>query len=66
MLSHHEFAALALVNGSCEPTELDCADAEALLAHELATLESLGTNRREPRLTAEVHAYLKVPGNVRA
>ncbi len=67
MLSHHEFAALVLVSGCCsEPAELDGADVEALLAHELVTLESHGPNRTRPQITVRGCAYLKALGRVRA
>ncbi len=66
MLSHHEFATLVLVNGCSEPAELDCEDVEALLAHDLLTLESHGPNGIRPQLTAEGCAYLKALSRVRA
>ncbi len=66
MLSHHEFATLVLVNGCSEPAELDCADVEALLAHELVKLESHGPNRTRPQITVRGCAYLKALGRVRA
>lgn len=66
MLSHHEFATLVLVNGSADPTELDCADIEALLARQLVTLERLGPNRSRPQVTIQGYVFLKALDGVRA
>ena len=66
MLSHHEFATLVLLNDSSDPTELDCADVEALLAHQLVTLEHLGPNHSRPRVTTRGYAFLQAVGSVRA
>ncbi len=66
MLSHHEFATLVLLNDSSDPTELDGADVEALLAHQLVALEHLGPNRCRPRVTTQGYAFLQAFGLVRA
>ncbi len=66
MLSHHEFATLVLVSGSSDPMELDRADMDALLAHQLVTLERLGPNHSRPRVTIQGYAFLKAVGQVRA
>lgn len=65
MLSHHEFATLVLVNDSPNPTELDCADMETLLAHQLVTLERLGPNHSRPWVTIQGYAFLKTFGRGR-
>nr|WP_081623789.1 hypothetical protein [Cupriavidus sp. UYPR2.512] len=66
MLSHHEFATLVLVNGSSDPTELDRADMDALLAYQLVTLERLGPKHSRPQVTIQGYAFLKAFGRVRA
>jgi len=66
VLSHHEFATLVLLNDSPDPTELDCADVEALLAHQLVALEPLGPNRSRARVTSQGYAFLQAFGSVRA
>ncbi|RDK05093.1 hypothetical protein DN412_38860 [Cupriavidus lacunae] len=66
MLSHHEFATLVLVGGSSDPTELDRADMDTLLAHQLVTLERLGPNHSRPQVTIQGYAFLKAFGRVRA
>ncbi len=65
MLSHHEFATLVLVHDRSEPAELDSADVEALLAHQLVTLERIGPNRCQPHITIQGYMYLKALGGVR-
>ncbi|WP_082016609.1 hypothetical protein [Cupriavidus sp. IDO] len=62
MLSHHEFATLVLVNDSSDPTELDRADVQTLLAHQLITLERLGPDRSRPQVTIQGYRFLKVVG----
>jgi len=66
VLSHHEFATLVLLNGSSDPTELDCADVKALLAHQLVALEDIGPNHCRPRVTTQGFAFLQALGRVRA
>jgi len=66
VLSHHEFATLVLVSGSSDPTELDRADMDTLLAYQLVTLERLGPNRSRPQVTIQGYAFLKALGRVRA
>ncbi|CAJ96804.1 hypothetical protein E6A55_29420 [Cupriavidus necator H16] len=66
MLSHHEFATLVLVSGSSDPTGLDRADMDALLAYKLVTLERLGPNHSRPQVTIQGYAFLKALGRVRA
>ncbi|MNS73443.1 hypothetical protein [Cupriavidus necator] len=66
MLSHHEFATLVLVNDNSDPTELDRADVEALLAHHLVRLESFGPNHSRPLVTIEGYAFLQAVGRVHA
>lgn len=63
MLSPHEFAALVLVNDSAEPPELDHADIDALLAHQLVTLERHGSGPCRPLITIQGHAFLKALGH---
>jgi len=66
VLSHHEFATLVLLNERSDPTELDCADVEALLSHQLVTLEHLGPNRSGPQVTTQGYVFLQAFGRVRA
>jgi len=66
VLSHHEFATSVLVHDRSEPAELDSADMEALLAHQLVTLERLGPNQSQPHVTIQGYVYLKALGRVRA
>jgi hypothetical protein len=66
VLSHHEFATLVLVNSSSDPAELDSADVEALLTHQLVRFESIGPNHSRPRVTIEGYAFLQAVGRVRA
>jgi len=66
VLSHHEFATLVLLNDSSDPTELDCADVETLLAHQLVALEHLGPNHSRPRVTTQGYFFLQAFGRVLA
>jgi hypothetical protein len=66
VLSHHEFATLVLVNESSTPTDLDCADVDALLERQLVALECLGSNHSRPRVTIYGCAFLKAFGRIRA
>jgi hypothetical protein len=62
VLSHHEFATLVLLNGNPNPTELDRADIEALLARQLVTLERLGPDHSRPQVTIQGYAFLQALG----
>ncbi|QCC05451.1 Preprotein translocase subunit SecA (plasmid) [Cupriavidus necator H16] len=66
MLSQHEFATLVLVSDNSDPTELDRADVEALLTHQLVGLQSFGPNHSRPGVTIEDYAFLQAVGRVRA
>jgi hypothetical protein len=66
VLSHHEFATLVLVNGNPDPTELDRADIEVLLARQLVTLERLGPDHSRPQVTIQGYVFLKALDRVRA
>jgi hypothetical protein len=65
MLSPHEIAALVLVCEESKPRDLDMADIEALLAHQLITLEPMDSGLSEPRVTVQGHALLKSLGVIR-
>ncbi len=60
MLSPHEFATLVLINEGSDPRELDCVDVDALLTHQLVTLDS-----SRPVLTTHGGAFLKALGHAR-
>jgi hypothetical protein len=66
VLSPHEFAVLLLVNVGAEAAELDRADVEALIEHQLVTLERRGPDRCYVRVTLQGYAFLKASGHVRA
>ncbi|XYI32110.1 Preprotein translocase subunit SecA [Cupriavidus oxalaticus] len=66
VLSHHEFATLVLVNDSSDPPELDRTDVEALLAHQLITLERVGPSVSRPQVTLQGYRFLKALGRIRA
>lgn len=66
MLSHHEFATLVLVNDSSDSPELDRTDVEALLAHQLITLERIGPTLSRPQVTIQGYRLLKAHGRIRA
>lgn len=65
MLSPHEIAALVLMCEESKPRDLDTADIEALLAHQLITLEPMDSGLSEPRVTVQGHAFLKSLGVIR-
>lgn len=65
MLSPHEIATLVLMCGDTKPRDLDAADVEALLVHQLIALEHLSSGASEPHVTLQGHALLKSLGVVR-
>jgi hypothetical protein len=52
MLSPHEMAALMLLNDCPDTSDLDRADVESLLKHELIALEEVSSNVRCLRITS--------------
>lgn len=59
MLSPHEFATLMLLKDAPEPMSLDRADLEALLEHQLVTLEWLASGQQRPLVTDDGQFFLK-------
>ena len=59
MLSPHEFATLMLVKDAPHPTELDYADLDALLEHQLVSLVDLASGSQAPRITTKGYSVLK-------
>lgn len=53
MLSHHELAALMLVNEAPEQVELDRPDLDTLLESKLIEWEELASGVKTPRLTVQ-------------
>ncbi|WP_367395289.1 hypothetical protein [Cupriavidus sp. Agwp_2] len=62
MLSHHEIATLILVEGAQDLRELDPADLDTLLVHELVALEKRPAGQACPRITHRGHSILKAVG----
>ncbi|CAG9186235.1 hypothetical protein [Cupriavidus pinatubonensis] len=65
MLSPHEIAALILVKETPVPFDLDPADLDALLEHQLVTLEKCPSGHACPRLTYGGDSVLKAVGRIR-
>ncbi|MFC4522599.1 hypothetical protein [Cupriavidus pinatubonensis] len=59
MLSPHEIAALILVKEAPAPVDLDPADLDTLLEHQLVTLEKRPSDHARPRLTQRGDSLLK-------
>jgi len=66
VLSPHEFATLVLVSDSPDAAGLDRVDVEALLTHQLITLERRGPNHSRPQVTIQGYAILKALGHAHA
>lgn len=65
MLSPHEVATLMLIKDASEETELDRADLDALLEHQLVTLERIDSGRPYPCITARGGAVLNAIARIR-
>jgi hypothetical protein len=65
MLSPHEFATLMLLKDAPDPIDLDRADVEALLEHQLITLEKLTSGQRRPLVTLNGDSVLKAAARIR-
>lgn len=65
MLSPHEVATLMLIKDDPHHTELDRADLDALLEHQLVNLEEFVCGHRRPRITARGSAVLNAIARVR-
>ncbi|WP_420996525.1 hypothetical protein ACKI2N_032640 [Cupriavidus sp. 30B13] len=52
MLSHHELAALLIVDSTRDYRELNPLDLNSLIDRQLVTLEQLGDGQWRPRLTS--------------
>lgn len=58
MLSPHEVATLMLIKDASDQTELDRADLDTLIEHQLVSLERLESGRRHPCITPRGGAIL--------
>ncbi|WP_455153143.1 hypothetical protein [Cupriavidus basilensis] len=65
MLSLHEVATLMLVKEAPDQTELDQADLDALLEHQLVSLERPASGDRRPCITAKGGAVLQAIARIR-
>lgn len=65
MLSPHEFATLMLLKDAPDPIDLDRADVEALLEHQLITLEKPTSGQRRPLITMNGDSVLKAAARIR-
>ncbi|WP_455153188.1 hypothetical protein [Cupriavidus basilensis] len=65
MLSLHEVATLMLVEEAPDQTELDQADLDALLEHQLVSLERPASGHRRPCITAKGGAVLQAIARIR-
>ncbi|MBB4517494.1 hypothetical protein [Paraburkholderia fungorum] len=65
MLSPHEFATLMLVKDTPDPIELDHADLESLVEHQLVSLVELGSGRQAPRITIKGCSILEAVERIR-
>ena len=65
MLSPHELAALMLLRDTPDQTNLDHADLEALLEHQLVILEKHTSGQRRPFITVNGHSVLEAAVRVR-
>ncbi len=65
MLSPHEEATLMLINDTSGHTELDRADLDSLLQHQLVNLEELASGHRRPCITARGGAVLNAIARIR-
>ncbi|MHA6911034.1 hypothetical protein ACQUJS_21920 [Ralstonia pseudosolanacearum] len=68
MLSPHEFAVLLLVNDEdgAESREFNRADVQALIEHQLVTLERRGPDHCYAHVTLQGYRFLKASGHARA
>ncbi|MBC8751032.1 histidine kinase dimerization/phospho-acceptor domain-containing protein [Paraburkholderia sp. WC7.3d] len=58
MLSPHEFATLMLIKDAPDQIDLDRAELDTLLEHQLVALEELASGGRRPRLTRDGNSLL--------
>ncbi|GAB7549890.1 hypothetical protein CS8_096030 [Cupriavidus sp. 8B] len=65
MLSPHEVATLMLIQDDLRRTELDRADVDTLLEHQLVNLEEFVCGHRRPRITARGNAVLNAIARIR-
>ena len=65
MLSPHEIATLLVVRSGSHPPDLDDVDVQALLSHQLITLEPTDAGPGQPRVTLHGHALLQALGVAR-
>ncbi|MFM0080735.1 hypothetical protein P0D72_17945 [Paraburkholderia sediminicola] len=65
MLSPHEFATLMLIKEAPEQAGLDRAELDALLEHQLVTLEKLASGRLYPRVTSDGDSILNAIARIR-
>ena len=64
MLSPHEFATLMLLKDAPDSIDLDRADVEALLEHQLITLEKPTSGQRRPLITMNGDSVLKAAARI--
>ena len=65
MLSPHEVATLMLIQDDPHHAELDRADIDTLLEHQLVNLEGFVPGHRRPRITARGNAFLNAIARIR-
>jgi hypothetical protein len=65
MLSPREFATLMLVNDAPDHIELDHADLDALLEHQLVRLEKLASRHQRVQITDNGRSVLKAVARIR-
>lgn len=65
MLSPHEVATLMLIKDASDEPELDRADLDALLEHQLVTLERIDSGRPRPCIMAWGGAVLNAIARIR-
>jgi hypothetical protein len=65
MLSPHEFATLMLLKDAPDSIDLDRADVEALLEHQLITLETPTSGQLRPLITMNGDSVLKAAARIR-
>jgi hypothetical protein len=65
MLSPREFATLMLLKDASDPIDLDRADVEALLEHQLITLGKPTSGQRRPLITLNGDSVLKAAARIR-
>ncbi len=66
MLSPHEFATLLLIKSAPEQVDLERTELDALLEHQLVSLEKLAGGHARPALTASGHSVLDAAARFRS